>query len=142
MKRVKWFLLAMLLPLLLLVISCCGHVAPELIFHSLSGSCAAVEESTANISLEDGKVLFSGSVSTPTPCYDLEAEVELIDSSNTGYPQVIVVNITTHERQGECIQCIGEIPFSGEIGPFDTGEYDILILHEGSTIGEQMIEIE
>lgn len=135
-------LLAMLLPLLLLVISCCGHLAPELTFHSLSGSCATVEESTANISLEDGKVLFYGSVNTPTPCYDLEAEVELLASSNTSYPRVIMVNITSHERQSECIQCTGDIPFSGEIGPLDTGEYDILILYEGSTIGQRMIEIE
>lgn len=130
--------LLVLLPMLLLLTSCIGCGAAELTFHSLNGSCAAVNESTATISVEGDRVLLSGGAITSTPCHDLEAELAL--SSDDGC--TLMVEITAHEQLGACIQCIGEVPFTGEIGPLDPGEYDVSIVYEGSTIAQQRVEIE
>lgn len=117
------------------------HRAPELTFHSLDGICAAEEGSTATISLWDDKVFFSGSVIAATPCHELEAE--LVIPSNIIYPQGIIVDITAHASPDtSCIQCIGELFFTGEISPLDPGKYDVSILYQGSTIAQQSIEIE
>ncbi len=118
-----------------------GRRGPELTFHSLNGSCTAEEGSTATISLLDDKVLFSGTVIAATPCHELGAE--LVVPSNILYPQGVIVELTAYESPDTtCIQCIGELPFTGEISQLDPGEYDIFILYEGSTIAQQRIEIE
>ena len=118
-----------------------GRTIPELTFRSVGGNCTADGGSTATISLWDNKVLFSGSLIAPTPCHELEAE--LVPIVILIYPPRIVVDITAYERPDTiCIQCLGEIQFSGEIEQLSPGEYDILILYEGSTIAQQRIEIE
>jgi hypothetical protein len=113
---------------------------PELTFHFLNGSCAAEGESTATISLWNDKVLFYGSVIAPTPCHELEAE--LVISTTPIYPPRIIVDITAEDGDTICIQCIGEIDFSGEIENLGPGEYDILIFYEGRIIAQQRIEIQ
>lgn len=117
-----------------------GCPTPELTFRSLGGNCTAGEGSTATISLWGNEVLFSGSVIAPTPCHELEAE--LVIPSNTIYPQGIIVNITAYDRGTICIECLGKLAFSGEIEHLNPGEYDILILYDGSTIAQQRIKIE
>ncbi|TET39918.1 MAG: DUF2330 domain-containing protein [Dehalococcoidia bacterium] len=117
-----------------------GGGSAELAFLSLGGSCTAVEESEATISLRGDRVFFSGSVIAPTPCHELRAELEIPPAEI--YPQMIIVNISAEELPGTiCIQCIGEIPFKGEIRNLDPGEYDVLMLYQGRTIAQQRVEI-
>jgi hypothetical protein len=114
-----------------------GCPTPELTFRSLGGNCTAGEGSTANISLWGNKVLFYGSVIAPTPCHELEAE--LVIPSNLLYPQGIIVNITAYDRGTICIQCLGEIPFTGEIEHLNPGEYDIIIIYQGQSLRDVRI---
>ena len=118
-----------------------GYRSPKLTFRSLGGNCTAEEGSTATIYLLDDKVLFSGSVIAATPCHELEAS--LVIPSNILYPQGIIVDITAYERPDIiCIQCLGELPFMGEIGQLNPGKYDVLIRYQGSIIMQQRIDIE
>ncbi|MBE0415526.1 MAG: hypothetical protein IBX36_03190 [Dehalococcoidia bacterium] len=118
-----------------------GRSAPELAFDSLDGSCTAGEEPTAFISLRGNEVFFAGSVIAPTPCYELEAE--LVIPTTFIYPQTIIVDITAQQDPGTiCIQCIGEIPFRGEIRHLEPGEYDISICYQGNAIAQQRIKVE
>lgn len=117
-----------------------GRSTPELAFVSLGGSCTAGEGPTAIISLHCDSVFFSGSVIAPTPCHRLEAE--LVIPNTLLYPQTFIVDITAQEAPGTiCIQCLGKIPFKGEIRHLDPGEYEIQVCYQGSTLAQQRIEV-
>jgi len=117
-----------------------GRITPELTFISLDGSCAAGEGPAATISLIGDRVFFSGYAITPTPCHRLEAE--LVPLTILLYPQPLIVDIAARETPGTiCIQCIGEIPFKGEIRNLDPGEYVIQIYYQGSLLAQQRIEV-
>jgi len=119
---------------------CSSHSTPELAFTSLETRCAAGEGSTTTISLRGDKVFFSGYAIASTPCHELEAELVL--STTLQYPQAIVVNISAQEASDAiCIQCLGKIPFKGEIRNLEPGEHEIQICYQGSTLAQQRIEI-
>lgn len=112
----------------------------ELAFLSLGGSCATVGESEATISLRGDRAFFSGSVIAPTPCHELRAKLR--SPITLIYPPSIIVDITLYQRPGTiCIQCIGEIPFRGEIRNLSPGEYDVSIVYHRRTIAQQRVEI-
>ena len=116
---------------------------PGMNFYSQNGSCAGGNTSIANISLWNGKVMFNGSVTTANPCYDLKAEMDYTVYSGNGHQNEITVTIDAIsglETGGGCIECIGEVLFSGEIGPLDYGEYNVSIVYEKGTVAQQLIE--
>ena len=150
MKASVRFIPAALIAILVLVVGVIqcgaeeGAEPPQLTFQSLNGSCAG-NASTANISLWNGKVVLNGSVITPNPCHDLEAELEYIKPSNASQPKQITVSIAavSNLAPGQaCIQCIGAVPFTGEIGPLDYGEYDVSIAYDGEAVARQKVVIQ
>ncbi|MFQ5925587.1 MAG: hypothetical protein ACE5IE_06290 [Dehalococcoidia bacterium] len=117
-----------------------GGNSPALAFLSLRGSCTITGGPEATISLRGARVFFSGSVIAPTPCHELRAELR--SPITLIYPPSIMVDITLYQRPGTiCIQCIGGIPFRGEIRNLDPGEYDVSIVYQGRTIAQQRVEV-
>ena len=114
------------------------YETPGLFFDYSAGSCAYSEEE-AQIFVWGDEVLFSGSVTTPTPCYRLDAE--LIFPPAFSNPPLLVVDITPRVMPGVCVQCIGSIPFTGEIKNLDPGEYDVAIYCQGRLIAEETVEV-
>ncbi|MFQ5988258.1 MAG: hypothetical protein ACE5H6_05370 [Dehalococcoidia bacterium] len=144
-KRIFSFLLLTVLLVLLSLSAPAGDLysggnSPELAFISLGGSCTITGGPEATISLRGDRVFFSGSVIAPTPCHELKAELR--SPITLIYPPMLIVDISAEEMPGTiCIQCIGEIPFKGEIRNLDPGEYDVSIVYQGRTIAQQRVEI-
>lgn len=149
MKAAARFIPAALVAVLVLavgVIQCGaeeGAEPPEMTFQSLNGSCAAGMASTVNISLWNGKAVLNGSVITPDPCHDLEAELDYTTPAEASQPKQITVSIAAAsnlEPGQACVECIGAVPFTGEIGPLDYGEYNVSIAYGGEIIAQRLIE--
>jgi hypothetical protein len=103
--------------------------APELTFTPGQGSCATSEPRVAIWSEEDA-IKFAGSVSTPTPCYTLDAAYKISE-------EVIIINIQSHALGGPCIQCIGAVPFEGELKGLPTGNYTVRLVSGNTVLAEK-----
>jgi hypothetical protein len=135
--------LKILLILLILLISISGCVQNPLIedftFNNENGSCGS-GESTAEMRLSDNKITFSGYAITSTPCYKLNASYSSgkIKPEKGPETDVITITITKEGIEGACIQCIGKIPFNGEITVnkeiWQKGDYGIEIIYEGKEL--------
>lgn len=137
-------LLAGICVLLLGSMACVAEQAeiPVISFTSHNGSCAQAEESSAVISVTGNKVVFSGSAFTPDPCHRLEAGLDHTSFPNISQPDRIIVDIAAFPGEQACIQCIGEVPFSGEVGPLANGEYEVSIVYDGDLLAQERITIE
>lgn len=79
------------------------HSSPYLIFQQLDSGCTSVEES-ASLQGGQGKIVFSGVMSTPNPCYDLQSELVVLRcSSAERCPRSYEVAITTKAQEGETL---------------------------------------
>ena len=116
-----------------------GRRSPELALVYGDGGCASISESWATISVRGDRVYFTGSVIAATPCHELRAQ--MADPVTLTYPPIIEVEISAMESHGVCVQCIGEIPFEGEIRHLDPGDYDIVISCQGSILAQGRVEI-
>jgi hypothetical protein len=138
--------LKFLLILSILLISISGCIQSSLIegftFNSGKGTCTSRENSTAEITMTDNKINFSGYVISPDPCYELKASysIKKVEFAKAPTTDVITVTITKlgSNLAVVCIQCIGEIPFNGEIivnkDMWNSGNYGIEIVYEGKEL--------
>jgi hypothetical protein len=97
------------------------------------GSCATGEPGVSMWS-EAGVLKFAGSVTTSTPCYTLDATYKING-------KVITINIQKRALGGVCIQCIGAVPFEGEITGLKEGDYRVKLLLEGKLLKEAVLTI-
>lgn len=95
------------------------------------GSCATGEPQIV-IWAEGSGIKFSGSVITPTPCYTLTATHRI-----TGME--IIIDIKKQPLSGACIQCIGAVPFQGEIAGLGEGEYTVKVFLDGRALEEKIL---
>lgn len=113
---------------------------PTLLLDYSQGRCIERGESTGNISASSNKVLLSGYLITPTPCYKVEAN--MISLGSFAGCEFIAVDLHAAPIPNAiCIQCLAEIPFSGEISPLTPREYHIFLIYRWGTIAHQRVMI-
>jgi len=106
-------------------------------FTSGSGKCTShggVGVGSATIKSNRNEIIFSGYAITSVPCYYLTATCET--SGNE-----IFIDILRHPHGELCVQCIGEVPFSGKITGLGEGTYRVIISIGGSSIAEKEVKI-
>lgn len=97
------------------------------------GSCAAGEPGVSMWS-EAGVLKFAGSVTTSTPCHTLDAAYKING-------EVITINIQKRALGGACIQCVGAVPFEGEVAGLKEGDYRVKVLLEDQLLKEEVLAI-
>ena len=112
----KWVIFTIVI---IIAVSGCIHSFPieGFSFNDEKGQCTSKESSNAEMTLAENKIKFSGYVITSTPCHELEAsysieKVELVKAPNT---DIITITIKEKTVGPGCVECLGEIPFNGEI---------------------------
>lgn len=98
------------------------------------GSCATGEPK-AVIWSENDAIKFTGGISTPTPCYTLDAAYKISGD-------LIIINIQKRALGGVCIQCIGAVPFEGELNGLPTGNYTVKVVSENKVLAEEALLVE
>nr|BAL58656.1 hypothetical protein HGMM_OP2C204 [Candidatus Acetothermum autotrophicum] len=106
----------------------CRHTvdigSPVLSFHQGQASCGAGADD-AQIQGGPGVIQFSGRMTMPDPCHQLDAMLETKNSE-------LIVHITAiapKPSEGFCIQCIGQATYDGEIVSVRPGQYTVKIRH-------------
>ena len=106
-------------------------------FKSGSGTCGN-GESNAEIKLNESKIIFSGYVVAPAPCYNLKASYSLEDVRKSS--GVIVITITEESFGDVCVQCLGKITFNGEIPInkelWESGNYGVKVIYNGEELAK------
>ncbi len=137
-------LLVLVIFVILIIINSSGCVQPsgsivqDFKFNSGEGRCGGRNE--ADMELKNNKIIFSGFIGASTPCHKLKASYSINRVEFTRAPTTDVITITiTKEPVGEvCIECIGEVSFSGEMTinreMWDSGHYGVEIVHEGKEL--------
>jgi hypothetical protein len=74
-------------------------------FESGEGSCG--EAATAEITRTDGGVSVSGTIVSPTPCY----QAELADSGVENRTAIFRIAVSQDAAVEACVECIGSVPF-------------------------------
>jgi len=110
---------------------------PRLVFDCYQGECASDEESQAVVGIFGSTIVAYGVAITPTPCYELEAELDILASLN--YPRTIFIDITAREEPGVCIECLGEVPFRAKVVGLAPGIYRVLVRYQGEVIGQRKV---
>lgn len=119
-----------------------GTSQPLLSFEQLDSGCAFVEEG-AELDGGKGRITFSGAVATPTPCYDLTAELITMRCGPTERcPNTYEIAITSEAQEGYCILCLGSVSYRGELGGLKAGIYNITITHDGHPIAAAQVQVD
>ncbi len=115
------------------------RISPDakLVFDCCQGRCASEQESQAVIGTFGNTIVAYGQAITPTPCYELAAE--LIIAPTFAYPPTMIINITPQEKPGFCIECLGEVLFRAEIADLIPGPYLVVVQYQGKVIGQQRV---
>lgn len=72
-------------------------------------SITAPEELSIKTSFADGIHSYSGMLTLPDPCYEIETEALVAES----FPEQVRVNITTYRREEICAQVLADKTFEG-----------------------------
>jgi len=57
-------------------------------------------------------------------------------------PNTYEIAITSKAREGYCIQCLGSVPYRGELCNLSPGTYTLSVSHDGRlVIVEQVVEV-
>jgi hypothetical protein len=114
---------------------------PSLVFEQLDSGCASADE-WATLQGGEGRITFSGTMATPNPCYDLNAELMTMRCGpGARCPNTYEVAIASEPLEGYCIECLGGVSYRGEIRGLEPGLYSITIVHDGRPIAEAEVEI-
>ena len=112
----------------LAVLSSCRHTvnigSPVLSFHQGQASCGTGADD-AHVQGGPGVIKFSGRMTMPDPCHQLDAMLETKNSE-------LIVHISAIAPKSSdifCVQCIGQAPYEGEIISVPPGEYTVKIRH-------------
>lgn len=124
----------------LLVSGCVLNAPPSqpasevsLAFTPGQGSCATGEPEITVWS-DSGALKFAGSILTPTPCYSLDASYKISG-------KIIEISIQKQPLGGVCIQCIGAVPFEGEITGLKEGDYRVKVFVDGKPLKEAEVRV-
>ncbi len=106
----------------------CRHTvdigSPVLSFHQGQASCGAGADD-AQVQAGPGVIRFSGRMTMPDPCHQLDAMLETKNSELI----VHISAIAPKPSEGLCIQCLGQAPYEGEIISVRPGQYTVRIRH-------------
>ncbi len=98
--------------------------SPMLSFHQGEASCG-VGLDDAQVQADTGVIKFSGRMTMPDPCHQLNAMLEVRNSELIVHISVIAPK----PSDGFCIKCIGQAPYDGEIVNLRPGQYTLAIRH-------------
>jgi hypothetical protein len=125
----------------LVALSSCRHTvdigSPVLSFHQGEASCGAGADD-AHVQAGPGVIRFSGRMTMPDPCHQLDAMLE------TTNPSEFIVHITAiapKPSEGFCIKCIGQAPYDGEIVSVPPGQYTVKIRHDGREVKQARVAV-
>lgn len=114
---------------------------PQLTFRQLESSCASDEE-MVQLQGDFGQIKFVGLMNTPTPCYHLHAELRTMRCGPTSRcPNTYEIAITAIAQDVNCIQCVGAIPYEGEIRGLAPGMYTIVVAHDDRRIASEQVHV-
>jgi|GEM_PF-1361797 len=101
-------------------------------FESESGNCGGF----ANVSIKviGNKIQVSGSVETPSPCYDLSATHAINETE-------ILIGLSARSHGGICVLCIGSIPFSAWLPEVPPGSYVVRMVFDGKLLLESEVKV-
>lgn len=114
---------------------------PQFTFRPLESSCASTDEM---VQLQGGlgRIEFVGLMTTPTPCYNLRAELRTMPCGPTSRcPNTYEIAITAIAQEISCIQCVGAIPYEGEIRGLAPGMYTIVVAHDDRRIASEQVHV-
>jgi hypothetical protein len=122
-------------------LSGCRHTvhigSPVLTFHQGEASCGAGADD-ALVQAGPGFVRFSGRMTMPDPCHQLEA---VLETTNPSEFVVHIAAITPKPSDGFCIKCIGQAAYSGEIVNVRPGQYTVRIRHSEREIKRAIVTV-
>lgn len=98
--------------------------SPMLSFHQGEASCGAGLDD-AQVQADTGVIKFSGRMTMPDPCHQLNATLEVRDSELIVHISVIAPK----HSEGFCVKCIGQAPYDGEIVNLRYRQYTVAIRH-------------
>lgn len=87
-----------------------------------SGSTTSPQSATGGT----GSISFTGSITTPTPCY----EVSATHAARSGS---VTVTVTTADAGGFCTQVVTNNNYQGSVNGLAAGTYTFTILHDRTT---------
>lgn len=99
--------------------------SPMLSFHQGEASCG-VGLDEAQVQADRGVVRFSGRMTMPDPCHQLNAMLEVKSSELVVHISVVAPKPSD---DGFCVKCIGQAPYDGEIVNVRPGQYTVAIRH-------------
>jgi hypothetical protein len=98
--------------------------SPVLSFHQGQAGCGAGADD-AHVQAGPGAIRFSGRMTMPDPCHQLDAMLETKSSELI----VHISAIAPKPSDSFCIKCIGQAPYDGEIIGVRPGQYTVRIRH-------------
>ncbi len=124
----------------LAVLGGCRHTvdigSPLLSFHQGQSSCGAGTDD-AQVQAGPGVIRFSGRMTMPDPCHQLDAMLETKNSE-------LIVHISAlapKPSESFCVKCIGQAPYDGEIVSVRPGQYTVRIRHDGREIKQARVRV-
>ena len=96
-----------------------GPAFAELTFSSTQSSEATPPSSSGG----EGRIDFAGSITTPTPCYEVSA-------SHTERRNAVTVTVSTADAGGICTQVITNNNYQGAVTGLEPGTYVFTVMHE------------
>ena len=110
----------------------------KLFFDYYPGRCTPKHKSEATIATLGSLIVVYGVAVTPTPCYELEARLDI--TRTFVYPLTTIIDISVQEKPGICVECIGEVSFRAEITNLVPGQaYSIIIQYKGEIISQKIV---
>ena len=124
----------------LAVLSSCRHTvdvgSPVLSFHQGQASCGAGADD-AQVQAGPKMIKFSGRMTMPDPCHQLDAMLETKNSE-------LIVHISTIAPKPSdilCIKCVGQAPYDGEIVSLRPGQYTVRIRHGALEVRRAIVTV-
>ncbi|MCX8103411.1 MAG: hypothetical protein N3E42_03080 [Candidatus Bipolaricaulota bacterium] len=122
----------------LVLVGGCRHMvdvgSPVLSFRQGQASCGAGADD-AQVQAGPGVIRFSGRMTMPDPCHQLDAMLETKNSELIVHISVIA------PKEGFCIKCVGQAPYDGEIVSVRPGQYTVGIRHGGREITRARVTV-
>ncbi len=114
---------------------------PQLAFRQLESSCASADE-MVQLQGDFGRIEFVGLMNTPTPCYNLHAELRAMRCGPTSRcPNTYEIAITAIVQDVNCIECVGTVPYEGEIRGLAPGMYTIVVAHDDRRMASEQVHV-
>lgn len=93
--------------------------ASTLTFSSTQGTTATPQSASGGT----GSISFAGSITTPTPCYEVSA-------THTARNGTVTVNVTSADAGGFCTQVITNNNYQGSVNGLEAGTYTFTVLED------------